>query len=267
MAIRKTSRARWSLISRCHSLHFDEAVAVFSSRLHRFAARDWLTDFQLDIHTGIYYGKPLNGNEEIPRPEKLSKPSVVDLCAERIVETIHSGEWEELIPPIRVLCGTLGVNPATLNAALKKLVEKGMLEHRGDRKRYGIASKTKKSKAAGGIPPPRSAPFSSQISLHHKYPILPVISCLNWKDCSTPRDGRWSMTISISSIQGSTGRPGMCASLPGSRTVLWLTWVKPFWRNGQPPINCRFFSSEEIRAGRSKRRWWRSQARRCSAGR
>lgn len=93
----------------------------------------------------------MNGDEEIPRPEKLSKPSVVDLCAERIVETIHSGEWEELIPPIRVLCGTLGVNPATLNTALKKLVEKGVLEHRGDRKRYGIADKTKKTKPAGGI--------------------------------------------------------------------------------------------------------------------
>ncbi len=77
--------------------------------------------------------------------EKVSRQRLVDQVEERLLGEIASGALKEILPSTRVLASSMGVSAPTMAAAIKRLVGKGYLIHRGQRRSYGIASQARKN--------------------------------------------------------------------------------------------------------------------------
>ena len=68
----------------------------------------------------------------------LEKRSLIDQVEAALCAEISSGKWPEVLPGLRSLAQELQVSVPTLSAAIDRLVSKGILSSRGDRKRFRI---------------------------------------------------------------------------------------------------------------------------------
>lgn len=70
--------------------------------------------------------------------EPIARNSLVDAVEVRLLEELTKGTWEDELPGVRVLCTRFKVSVPTMSAALKRMIDRGVLENRGARRRLGI---------------------------------------------------------------------------------------------------------------------------------
>lgn len=70
--------------------------------------------------------------------EPVARNSLVDAVEVRLLEELTKGTWEDELPGVRVLCTRFKVSVPTMSAALKRMIDRGVLENRGVRRRLGI---------------------------------------------------------------------------------------------------------------------------------
>ncbi len=69
----------------------------------------------------------------------VRKNNLADLAAEQMLAELRRGTWTGLLPGVRALSAWLRISPPTLARALRLLVERGVLEDMGPRRRYRIS--------------------------------------------------------------------------------------------------------------------------------
>ncbi len=69
----------------------------------------------------------------------VRKNNLADLAAEQVLAELRRGTWTGRLPGVRALSAWLRISPPTLARALRLLVERGVLEDMGPRRRYRIS--------------------------------------------------------------------------------------------------------------------------------
>lgn len=81
----------------------------------------------------------------------VRKNNLAELAAEQVLVELRRGTWTGRLPGVRVLSAWLQISPPTLGRALKLLVDRGVLEDTGPRRRYRILEEISESPSPGAV--------------------------------------------------------------------------------------------------------------------
>lgn len=70
----------------------------------------------------------------------IRRPTTVDLAVSSLRQSILAGTWNDRLPGTRTLADRLGVSPPTIQTALERLAEEGLIESAGERRAFRIAT-------------------------------------------------------------------------------------------------------------------------------
>jgi DNA-binding LacI/PurR family transcriptional regulator len=96
----------------------------------------------------------------------VRKSKLAELAAEQVLAELKRGTWTERLPGVRALSAWLHISPPTLAQALRVLVDRGLLEDCGPRRRYKILADGVTSPALPAGPQRRHLLILTHHALH-----------------------------------------------------------------------------------------------------